>query len=354
VTTSAAGNGAGGLPAVLAIDGGNSKTDLALVAADGSLLAVAGGGGTRGVGDMAGSLRLVGDLTERAQAQAGLAGRPAAVHMSVCMANADLPDEEEALTATLAADGWTRSTKVFNDTFAVLRAGLAGGGWGVGVTCGAGINCVGLAPDGRTTRFLSLGMISGDWGGGYDLGGEALWWAVRDEDGRGPRTALREAVAAHFGVPTVRDVTIAIHRGELGRGDTRKLAPVLFQVAEQGDEVARKAVSRQADEVARMALTAMRRLDLTSLATPVALGGGVLAARHPLLIAGIRERLAAGAPAATMHIVDVPPVVGAALLGLDHIGAEPAAEQRLRAAYAGPEPAPAAGPDPGQPTRRGA
>ena len=351
MTTPAAGSGAGGLPAVLAIDGGNSKTDLALVAADGSLLAVAAGGGTRGVGDMAGSLRLVSDLTERAQAQAGLAGRPAAAHMSACMANADLPDEEEALTAALAAAGWTRSTAVFNDTFAVLRAGLPGGGWGVGVTCGAGINCVGLAPDGRTTRFLSLGPISGDWGGGYDLGGEALWRAVRDEDGRGPRTGLREAVAAHFGVPTVRDVTIAIHRGELSRGDIRKLAPVVFATAGAGDEVARQIVSKQAGEVAIMALTAMRRLGLTSLATPVALGGGVLAARDPLLIAGIQARLAAQAPAATMHIVDVPPVVGAALLGLDHIGAEPAAEQRLRAAYAGSQPVPASGEAPGQPAR---
>ncbi|HEY7431651.1 MAG TPA: BadF/BadG/BcrA/BcrD ATPase family protein [Streptosporangiaceae bacterium] len=349
--TTPAGNGASGLPAVLAIDGGNSKTALALVAADGSLLAVAGGDGTKGVGDLPGSLRLVGGLTERAQAQAGLTGRPAAAHMSACMANADLPDEEEALTAALAAEGWTRSTKVFNDTFAVLRAGLTGGGWGVGVTCGAGINCVGLAPDGRTTRFLSLGPISGDWGGGYELGGQALWWAVRDEDGRGPRTALREAVAAHFGVPTVRDVTIAIHRGELRRGDIRKLTPVLFQVAEKGDEVARAVVSKQADEVATMALTAMRRLDLTGLATPVALGGGVLAARDPLLIAGIETRLAGEAPAAAIHIVDVPPVVGAALLGLDHIGAEPAAEQRLRAAYAGPQPVPASGAAPGQPAR---
>lgn len=352
MTTSAAANGAGGLPAVLAIDGGNSKTDLALIAADGSLLAALGGGGTRGVGDMPGSLRLVGGLTERAQAQAGLAGRPAAVHMSACMANADLPDEEEALTAALAAEGWSGSTAVFNDTFAVLRAGLAGGGWGVGVTCGAGINCVGLAPDGRTTRFLSLGMISGDWGGGYDLAGEALWWAVRDEDGRGPRTALREAVAAHFGTATVRDITIALHRDELSRADVRKLAPVVFEVAAgTGDEIARQIVRRLADEVATMALTAMRRLDLASLATPVALGGSVLAARHPLLTAGIKERLAAEAPAATMHIVDVPPVVGAALLGLDHIGAEPGAEQRLRAAYAGKLPVPASGAAPGQPAR---
>jgi hypothetical protein len=66
----------------------------------------------------------------------------------------------------------------------------------------------------------------------------------------------------------------------------------------------------------------------------------VLAARDPLLTAEVASRLAAQAPKSAAHIVDVPPVVGAALLGLDHIGAGPAAGQRLRAAltgYAGEE-----------------
>jgi N-acetylglucosamine kinase-like BadF-type ATPase len=39
------------LPAVLAVDGGNSKTDVALVAADGSLLGTGRGGGHRQGGE---------------------------------------------------------------------------------------------------------------------------------------------------------------------------------------------------------------------------------------------------------------------------------------------------------------
>ena len=34
-----------------------------------------------------------------------------------------------------------------------------------------------------------------------------------------------------------------------------------------------------------------------------------------------------------MSVVEVPPIAGAALLGLDRAGAGPAAERRLRAAY---------------------
>ena len=97
------------------------------------------------------------------------------------------------------------------------------------VTCGAGINCVAVAPDGREARFPALGPVTGDWGGGEGLGREALWWAVRDEDGRGPRTMLREAVAAYFGMPTASDVGIGIHYGKIPEDELLGLAPVLLR-----------------------------------------------------------------------------------------------------------------------------
>ncbi|MFC7586672.1 hypothetical protein ACFQYP_25240 [Nonomuraea antimicrobica] len=36
-------------------------------------------------------------------------------------------------------------------------------------------------------RFPALGRISGDWGGGQGLAEEALWHAIRAEDGRARR-----------------------------------------------------------------------------------------------------------------------------------------------------------------------
>jgi N-acetylglucosamine kinase-like BadF-type ATPase len=323
------------LPAVLAIDGGNSKTDVALVAADGSLLATARGPGMRHSDRLAEWLDALAGLVAQVRPQAG---GPVARHISACVANVDLPEEAERAEAALRARGWSATTTVVNDTFAVLRAGLDGAArgephWGIGVTCGAGINCVGVHPDGRTTGYLALGTISGDWGGGHGLGLMALWWAVRAEDGRGPQTALREAVARHFGVPTVRDVTLGIHVGKITEGAALGLAPVLLAVAREGDAVARDLVRRQAEEICVMAVVAMRRLGLTAEPTPVVLGGGLMTARDPLLLTEITERITAAAPLATVSVVAVPPVAGAALLGLDHVGAAANAERRLRAAY---------------------
>jgi N-acetylglucosamine kinase-like BadF-type ATPase len=338
----------GGLPAVLAIDGGNSKTDVVLVAADGTVRGRAQGPGVpRKLS--AQTIALLAPVVRAAAAEAGLAGAGAdgaqgadgakgpavAMHTAACMANADLPEEEELLGKMLGAQGWSASTQVANDTFAVLAAGLTdpASSWGVAVTCGAGINCVGVAPDGRTMRFLALGGISGDWGGGLGLGREVLWWAVRAEDGRGPQTSLRDALIGHFGVTKAADVTIGIHRGTIAEDSLHELTPALFAAAGAGDRVARELVGRQADEVCSMTLAATRRLGLTGLATPVVLGGSLLTARDCLLAGWVTERLAAAAPAAAVRVVDIPPIAGAALIGLDYTGAGAAARQRLRAGY---------------------
>jgi N-acetylglucosamine kinase-like BadF-type ATPase len=189
-----------------------------------------------------------------------------------------------------------------------------------------------VAPDGRVTRFLALGTKSGDWGGGYGLGVEALWHAIRAEDGRGPATRLTEYVTSHFGVRRVEEVTLGIHKGKIDDDELTGLAPVLLRAASEDDPVATSVVNRLADEISVMSVTAMRRLDLTGLAVPVILGGGVMTARNPLLMEGITRRLTEAAPGAQIRVIDVPPVTGAALLGLDHVGAGPGAESRLRGA----------------------
>jgi N-acetylglucosamine kinase-like BadF-type ATPase len=328
--------------AVLAIDGGNSKTDVALVGADGSVLAsVRGPGASRQDYGTDGAMRRLGDLVRVAATQAGLRaplpGAPIATHVSACLAGADLPEEEAELTEALRGQGWAESAVALNDTFAVLRAGVQGAGatppWGVAVTCGAGINCVAVAPDGRVARYLALGSLTGDWGGGVGVSQAIMWHVMRAADGRGPATDLAAAVAGHFGLPSVTDVAIAVHKGQLGEADLLPLSAVLFAVAATGDAVARALVTRQADEICLMAVTAMRRLGLASGDTPVVLGGGLVEANDPTLLAAISERLAADAPGAVPLVVDIPPVAGAALLGLDHVDCGLGAERQLRSAY---------------------
>lgn len=321
------------LPAgVLAIDAGNSKTDVAVVTAAGEVLATARGGGFRppAVG-VAAALDTLAEPVARAFADAGVTS---VSHVSACLANADLPVEEEQLAAALQARGWGASVQVRNDTFAILRAGVAEPR-GVAVVCGAGINCVGMRPDGRTARFPAIGRISGDWGGGWGLAEEALWHAARAEDGRGGPTALSRTLPAHFGLPTMYALIEALHLEHVGHDRRHELTPVLFATATEGDGVARAIVARLAEEVAVMATVALTRLDLLEEETPVLLGGSVLTAGHALLDDGIRALLTARAPKADVRVVTASPVLGAALLGLDRLGATAAARERARGHWEG-------------------
>jgi N-acetylglucosamine kinase-like BadF-type ATPase len=332
------------LPAVLAIDGGNSKTDVALIADDGTVLAsLRGPGVSHEDFGLEEAMRRLGEIVRAVAAQVGRTAGDGLVarHTSACLAGADLPEEEAMLTAAILRHGWTQTAAVANDTFAVLRAGLTPGegepAWGIAVTCGAGINCVGVGPDGRTTRFLAFGTLSGDWGGGLGLGQAAIWHAIRAEDGRGEPTELRAAVPAFYRLPSMHEVVVAFHLGKLGEDDLIRLPAVLFATAQAGDAVALSVIERQAEEIATMAVTAISRLDLAETPEtpdiPVVLGGGVLEARNPLLTDAITRRLAQRAPTAVVRVVGAPPVTGAALLGLDHLGAGPAAETRLRSGY---------------------
>ena len=171
---------------VLAVDGGNSKTDVALVDGDGRLLAAVRGETTshQQVGGDAGMQRLSA-LVAKAYTTAGVRGADRAEVGVYCLAGADTPSDIRELTGRLSAGGFARTDLLRNDTFAALRAGTDRG-WGVVVICGQGVNAAGVAPDGRTARLEALGDISGDWGGATDVGWQGLAAAVRARDGRGP------------------------------------------------------------------------------------------------------------------------------------------------------------------------
>src|SRR5262245_9632405 len=264
-----------------------------------------------------------------------------AAHLVGCIANVDLPAEERELERLLSDQGWTSTTVVANDTYAVLRAGLddvpAAGAprhWGVGVTCGTGINCIGVAPDGRTAGFLALGESTGDWGGGGGIGMAAQWYAVRAADGRGAETGLRHAVPVHFGLKEPLDVAEALPLGEISWDRISSLVPVVMQVADAGDEVARSIVLHLAEEVFLLVKSAVTRLGLAAEPIPVVLGGGILAAGNALLTDATTKLITDAFPGAHVRVLRQVPVVGAALMGLDQAEASVEAKHRLRDAFA--------------------
>ena len=319
--------------AVLAVDGGGSKTDVALVTAKGDVLGAARGPSCShelvGLGGVVGALR---PTVDAALHEAGIAAGngPVADVGAFALSGADMPADDRRLAHVLRGAGWTRTQLVRNDTYAVLRAGTDRG-WGVGLVCGSGINCTGVGPDGRTVRFPAVGEFPGAADGGGWIGEMGLGAAVRGRDGRGQRTLLERTVPAHFGVHRPWSVLEGIREGVIARQRVvLELPPLVFGAAAKGDAVARGIVDALADEVVTMVVASLRRLRLLRAEVDVTLGGGVFRADDPAFVERIRAGVAACAPRARVAVLDGPPVIGAALLGLDHTRARDGAARRVR------------------------
>ena len=314
-------------PVFVAIDGGGSKTDAVALTLDGELVGRGqGAGSSPHFEGVAGSVDAV-----DAAIHAAVGAHPIAV-VQLYLSGLDLPVELETYRAALEGRPWAGpDTVVENDLYALLRAGAEEPD-AVAVVCGTGINAVGVRSDGATVRFPALGAISGDWGGGSGLGEEALWHAARDVDGRGPYTALTAAVVAGMGVESLQDLIEDLHFGRRPLTELAVLAPAVFRVADEGDEIARGLVDQQADEIVAFATATLARLGLLERAVPVVLGGGIIRARHERLMSRVESELAQCAPQAMLRIVDAPPILGAALLTLEAANAAP--EALLRAASA--------------------
>ena len=303
---------------VAAVDGGGSKTDVAVLdLATGEVLGTARGAGCshHQLGIDA-AVAVIDSTVTSALAEAG-AHASDVVHAGCYLTAIDLDSEQDAVQASIRALPWgARSVLVDNDVFALLRAGTDSPDAAV-VICGTGINGVAVRADGATARVLALGHISGDWGGSSGLAEEVLWYAARAEDGRGEPTALRAALLDWTGCASVHDVTMAVHTGELAVSSWWDRAPEIVALAHAGDEVARHLLDRQGEEIGLLAASLLARLDLGETAVPVVLGGGIGATGDPFLVSAAERTLAARVPKATLTIVTERPIVGASNLALE-------------------------------------
>jgi N-acetylglucosamine kinase-like BadF-type ATPase len=309
--------------AVLAVDGGNSKTDVAILDRQGNALIATRvpGSANAGLGHdlslgaidaaIASACRLVGiEPTSPPVAEVGV----------YCLAGADYPADDRRIGKELGRRGWTTTSLVRNDTFAVLRAGTVRG-WGVAIVCGAGMNCCGVDPDGREVRYPALGPISGDLAaGGEWLGTMAVAHAVRSEEGRGPGTTLERIVPAHFKLARPSALVEALYVGDIDSGQRLELAPLVFAAAEEGDVISQQMIDRVADEVVAFAVATIRRLRLAATDVEVIMGGGIFRTGNGTFHSRIEEGICAVAPRAVLRRLDLPPVVGAGLIGLDQLG----------------------------------
>ena len=121
---------------------------------------------------------------------------------------------------------------------AVALAGAAAGGPGIVVIAGTGSIAYGKSKDGRTARAGGWGYILGDEGGAFDIVRRALRKALAAEEGWGPGTTLQAMFLTATSSETVNEAMHKFYSDEWPRDRIAKLAPLVDEAAQAGDEAA--------------------------------------------------------------------------------------------------------------------
>ena len=254
---------------VVGIDGGGTKTRVAVCASDGTLLRretlgafnlsdIGEEGFRRRVEEI---LALCGDMRACGAMCAGGAGVSGAA-------------AGEILRAELALHGFVGKLRLCGDHEIALAGAMQEPG--CVLIAGTGSICYGKNAAGEAFRCGGGGHIIDDPGSGYALGRDALAAALQTEDGRLSENALHGAVMNAVGGNGIQGIFDFVYFSHRGKGDIAALAPLVLRCAEQGDEVSCEILRRGASELVRLVRAAMEHLRLEKGA-PCALAGGLLA-----------------------------------------------------------------------------
>ena len=194
----------------------------------------------------------------------------------------------------------------------IALVGAHGKRQGVLVLAGTGSVALGINATGEMVRVGGWGYLLGDEGSGYIIGMQGLRAVARADDLRIPPTSLTDALLSTVGVTSVMELLTWLYdRSENRIPQVAALAPIVVEHAPQ-DATARAIVNEAIEDLADHAETIIRRLGMVQ--PEIAFTGGLLT-RPNALSEGLARRLGLTA----LPVPRYSPVIGAALLALEHL-----------------------------------
>ena len=283
-------------PAVIAVDGGGTKTEFLLVSPDGTVLQrqVLGGSNPN-------TCTINGCVELLSQGLELLLQRPCRV-LAACIGGAGMASGNNgSRVRALLQKRFSRFPIQCRSDIHNLLAQARDPRNAIAVICGTG-SVVFASREGELLRCGGGGWRLETLGSGYDLGRGALLAALEHRDGTGPETALTARVEEKLG-GTVWDKIQTVYTAE--PAFVASFAPLVLECRERGDRVAEALVTANCDRIAQLIQKAHT---LSPGATQVMVGGSVLTGS-----AAFRQLLADRLPSLTLTVSGHPPVWGAVL-----------------------------------------
>ena len=168
----------------------------------------------------------------------------------------------------------------------------------------------------------------GEAAGSSELANQAMLLVSQAWTKRGAPTELCNLFIRYCGAKNLEDLLEGYTEGYYQIG--AESAPLIFQVAQDGDPVACQLITWAGEELGEMVNGVIRQLEFEKLEFDVVLSGSMFEGGK-MLIDPMRSKIQFLAPRARLVRLQTPPVLGAVLIGMEqgHLQPDGAVRSRL-------------------------
>lgn len=298
----------------LGVDGGGTKTNIALMNTAREIVAEGDGGPSNPL--RVGVETAVANITKAIDAacDSGGVSRGDIVAATLGLAGGRRLDIRERVRESFHTRFRLRHIHVTTDADIALY-GTTLGKAGLVVIAGTGSVCIGINDAGEKVIAGGWGPVAGDEGGGRGIAGEALHRVAKASDGRGQPTKLSEQAAVYFRASNVENLIGAIYAPQMDNSRIAGFAKFVVETAKDGDKIAIEILNDAGRELGTAAVAVIQKLGLENREFSIGCVGSVFKAGK-LLTDPMKKLIAAVAPKAKLADPQMPPSHAAALMAM--------------------------------------
>lgn len=258
----------------LGVDGGGTKTNVALMNAAQEVVAEGSGGPSNPL--RVGVETAVSNIAKAIDAACDIGGvsRGDIVAATLGLAGVRRNDIRERVRESFVSRLRVRKTTVTTDADIALY-GTTLGKAGLVVIAGTGSICIGMNEKGEKFIAGGWGPVAGDEGGGRGIAGEALHAVAKASDGRGELTKLSERAAEYFRASNVENLISAIYAPQMDNSRIAGFARLVVETAQEGDKIAVDILREAGFELGTAAAAVIRKLGLANSKVPIGCVGSI-------------------------------------------------------------------------------
>lgn len=224
---------------------------------------------------------------------------------------------KQQLNQIIREEGYNGKLIITHDAETAFKGAL-GGEEGILIIAGTGVICYGESKIKGAHRISGWGHIIGDEGSGYSIGKKILNAVMKNYDGRGNQTILKELVLHYLCLKNEEEIISYIYQPHITKVHIAELAILLEVACSKKDKVALEIANEAIEDLYECVKAALEKLDLSNKEIKIAINGSVLI-KNRFINEGFKKKVLETYPLINIIQDNYDPVEGAITIALSNI-----------------------------------